>query len=563
MKVDDADGGPGVRLTSVLRTLADIVARLEPERLEGVDARTLTEMFARGERLCAAGKALAARRVAQTGAWQESGERSAAGWLGRVSGAPTGQAADVLASAEQVRDQPEVDDALRAGELSAAQASAVSNAAAKTPSTTPDLLGKARSDSLAALKDRCRQVETAADEMAEKDRYRRIHAGRYLRSWTDDDGAGRLSARLTPDALAVVTASLAGFQEAVFAQARAAGSRERRECYAADALVVMAAVAAAPTTRAASAGESATAATPAESRPASPKDEWWTSATRGGSQGLGDPGRPGGPSASDRLDGSGGLNGSAGSDRFDGSNCPDHFDGSDSSTGSDGSDDLGGAHASSGSDGVSASPATPDSGAAAPGPGGPAPPHDHDPGAGRRNTMVIVRVDHAALIRGWRRADECCDIDGVGPVPVATVRAMMTDAYVAAVVSDGVNVRSVVHLGRSVTALQRTALLARDVECVVPGCHVRWGLEIDHVEPWAATRVTRLDTLARLCHHHHGQKTYEGWTLTGRPGAWRWSPPADPSRNAPAAGPSGRPPPTPTSSPLGGATSVAQEAALF
>ena len=80
----------------------------------------------------------------------------------------------------------------------------------------------------------------------------------------------------------------------------------------------------------------------------------------------------------------------------------------------------------------------------------------------------------------------------------------------------------VAHLGRRPTAHQRSALEVRDPECVVSGCHVRVGLEIDHVEPWSTTRVTKLDALARLCRFHHAQKTHEGYRLEGGPGHWRW-----------------------------------------
>ena len=99
---------------------------------------------------------------------------------------------------------------------------------------------------------------------------------------------------------------------------------------------------------------------------------------------------------------------------------------------------------------------------------------------------------------------------------------MMDDAFVSAVVTDGVEVSRVAHLGRRPTAHQRSALEVRDPECVVDGCHVRVGLEIDHVEPWSATRVTKLDALARLCRFHHAQKTHEGYRLEGGPGHWRW-----------------------------------------
>jgi hypothetical protein len=110
------------------------------------------------------------------------------------------------------------------------------------------------------------------------------------------------------------------------------------------------------------------------------------------------------------------------------------------------------------------------------------------------------------------------------------------------VVTASLNISRVAHLGRRPTAHQRSALEVRDPECVVSGCHVRVGLEIDHVEPWSATRVTRLDALARLCRFHHAQKTHEGYRLEGGPGHWRWLKP-DGTEVHP------RPPPSPGRAP--------------
>ncbi len=72
----------------------------------------------------------------------------------------------------------------------------------------------------------------------------------------------------------------------------------------------------------------------------------------------------------------------------------------------------------------------------------------------------------------------------MGPVPVATARSLMADAFGAAVVTNGVDVFSVAHLGRSVTAHQRSALEARGYRCEVPGCGATRGLEIDHIHDW-------------------------------------------------------------------------------
>jgi hypothetical protein len=158
-----------------------------------------------------------------------------------------------------------------------------------------------------------------------------------------------------------------------------------------------------------------------------------------------------------------------------------------------------------------------------------------------RNTVHVV-IDHAALVRGEADAIERCEVAGVGRVPVGVVRSLLDDAFVTAVVTNGVDVSTVAHLGRHPTAHQRSALAVRDPECVVPTCHVRVGLEIDHVEPWSATRITKLDRLARLCRFHHGQKTHEGYRLEGGPGHWRWLKP-DGSEVVPQPP---RPPPRPT-----------------
>ena len=138
---------------------------------------------------------------------------------------------------------------------------------------------------------------------------------------------------------------------------------------------------------------------------------------------------------------------------------------------------------------------------------------------------VIALVDHAALVRGFVEGDECCIIKGVGPVPVTTVRAMLSDAFLACVVADGVDIRSVVHVGRRPLAAQLTALYARDRTCVVPGCHSEHYLEAHHVKGWSTTKVTTLDDLALLCSHHHDLTSYEGWILDGQPGEWTWTPP--------------------------------------
>lgn len=146
------------------------------------------------------------------------------------------------------------------------------------------------------------------------------------------------------------------------------------------------------------------------------------------------------------------------------------------------------------------------------------------------NARVHVRVDHSALVRGTVAGGETCEIAGVGPVPVATAKAMMNDAFLATIVTDGVDVQAVAHLGRTIPAHVRTALMERDPRCVVPGCTVTEHLEIDHLVPFAEGGPTALANLARLCSFHHDQKTYSGYRLVGAPGRFKWEAPARSNR---------------------------------
>ncbi len=142
---------------------------------------------------------------------------------------------------------------------------------------------------------------------------------------------------------------------------------------------------------------------------------------------------------------------------------------------------------------------------------------------------VTVRVDLGALRRGRALPGEVCELDGQGPIPVPTAKDLMGDSFLAYLFTEAGDIRAVAHFGRTINRALRTALSFRDRHCVVPGCRVAYGLEIDHVVPLSEGGSTTLDNLALLCHHHHFQKTYEGWELarTGptdeQPG-WVFSP---------------------------------------
>jgi hypothetical protein len=137
---------------------------------------------------------------------------------------------------------------------------------------------------------------------------------------------------------------------------------------------------------------------------------------------------------------------------------------------------------------------------------------------------IRVLVDHAALLRGHTGPGEACEIEGLGPVPVAVVESWKHDAYLRLIVTDGIDVKAITRRSRYIDAHQDAALAVRDRRCVVSGCDVDWRLERDHRVPYAQCHTTSLDGLGRMCWWHHLLKT-KGWALVGGPGCYRLLPP--------------------------------------
>ena len=136
-----------------------------------------------------------------------------------------------------------------------------------------------------------------------------------------------------------------------------------------------------------------------------------------------------------------------------------------------------------------------------------------------------MRIDHTALRRGHTVAGETCEIAGLGPVPVSTVQELMPDAFLAAVVTKGVDVHTVAHLGRAANAHQRTALEATRLTCTVADCNRTIGIQIDHRTPYATQPITHLTNLDPLCPHHPRLKTHHGHHLEPGTGRRRLLPP--------------------------------------
>jgi 5-methylcytosine-specific restriction endonuclease McrA len=82
-------------------------------------------------------------------------------------------------------------------------------------------------------------------------------------------------------------------------------------------------------------------------------------------------------------------------------------------------------------------------------------------------------------------------------------------------ITDGTDVRSISHLGRTIPARLRTAVEEAYPTCAVEGCEVDRHLEIDHKLDVALGGPTELANLQRLCPHHHDEKTRSRGYLAG------------------------------------------------
>jgi hypothetical protein len=229
---------PGARARQAAALLRSALETAPPELRRGSAAAARVEVFAEAERVAAAGKALYARRVKETAAYQAAGHRDAAGWLAAVSGDPVGRARGALDAAEQVVLTPALRTAFQAGELSAAQAAVVGEAAAVNPAAVGELLAVAKQGSFRAVKDLAtRAKRVGRGEACEEARERRAHAGRYCRIWEPEAGGLRLDAWVTKVDGARILSRVERETDVVFEEARAAGEREPHERYRADALV--------------------------------------------------------------------------------------------------------------------------------------------------------------------------------------------------------------------------------------------------------------------------------------------------------------------------------------
>lgn len=352
-----------------------LLAAFEPADLSPARCAEVAEVLARTEKSCAAARARAAARAVKAGEHRNRGFADGPDWLSAHTGSTTGEARSEIQAARVAEDHPAVADALKAGEVSLAQAGEVSRAASEVRGSVGALLGLARRCGLGPVRDEVRKVVLGA--MDPEDLHSRQRKARHLRHWRDELGMLRISGALPPEVGVGLVNRIDAEAQRLRRQAGPAGKAEPFEAHAADALAKL-------------------------------------------------------------------LQGE---------------------------------------------------------------------GEGRGRTDVVIVVDLRAYRRGHAHAGEPAHIIDGGPVPVSVVREAMKDAFVKAIVHDGVNPLRVAHFGRHMKAELRTALELgqppgfEGTECSRPGCGRRYGLEWDHVQPVSRDGPTSYENLQALCRPHHWEKS--------------------------------------------------------
>jgi hypothetical protein len=135
-------------------------------------------------------------------------------------------------------------------------------------------------------------------------------------------------------------------------------------------------------------------------------------------------------------------------------------------------------------------------------------------GKGKSHSADLVIVcDLRAYRRGHALDGEPCHIVGGGPIPVSLARELGRDAFLKAVLHDGVKIDTIAHFGRRYPAVLRTALQLGAPPtfdgntCSAPGCDRRYHLERDHIDPVANGGETSVGNIGPLCWPHHRIKT--------------------------------------------------------
>jgi hypothetical protein len=135
---------------------------------------------------------------------------------------------------------------------------------------------------------------------------------------------------------------------------------------------------------------------------------------------------------------------------------------------------------------------------------------DLDRGCAGDRYQVVLHLEMSTSVAAGEGLSGTMEVDqGVVDVSAETSRRISCDASLVPMRHDGHSaVLDVGRKTRTVPALIRRALQARDRSCRFPGCTSR-RCDAHHVEHWVDGGPTSLDNLVRLCRRHH-RAVHEG-----------------------------------------------------
>ncbi|MDQ0728197.1 HNH endonuclease signature motif containing protein [Microbacterium sp. W4I20] len=137
--------------------------------------------------------------------------------------------------------------------------------------------------------------------------------------------------------------------------------------------------------------------------------------------------------------------------------------------------------------------------------------HQDMPSLGGAAPTLVVHVDAKDLAagRGWATT-----AGSQAPVPLHVAAHTACNGAIQRVLFDEGRIVGITVTDRVFTVHQRRAIIARDRECLVPGCHVpaSW-CEIHHVTEHARGGPTHTDNGVPLCWWHHRSLDWSGWEI--------------------------------------------------
>ncbi|WP_407359958.1 DUF222 domain-containing protein [Microbacterium sp. LBN7] len=137
--------------------------------------------------------------------------------------------------------------------------------------------------------------------------------------------------------------------------------------------------------------------------------------------------------------------------------------------------------------------------------------HADTPTLGGASPTLVVHVDAKDLAsgRGWATM-----AGSESPVPLHVAAHTACTGAIQRVLFDGGRIVGISVTDRVFTVHQRRAIIARDRECLIPGCHVpaSW-CEIHHVTKHARGGPTHTDNGVPLCWWHHRSLDWSGWEI--------------------------------------------------